>query len=226
LEARQALDQQSRSRLCQEKKRRDRLIRLACGHPRWALGFADEVWWSRLAHPDQHGWVDDTYQIRLEELARAKDDPDPKALACYGLLLRRRPLQADQMLLRFVDGRPVSAVTIDFLAWSCERLLVQGINGLLLIWDNASWHKSQQVRDWIRLHNRTVKQSSQGVRIVPCLLPSKSPWLNPIEPKWVHGKRAISEPERMLSADELEARVYAYYGCASEAHLVMPEKVP
>ena len=25
-------------------------------------------------------------------------------------------------------------------------------------------------------------------------LPSKSPWLNNIEPKWVHGKRAIVEP--------------------------------
>jgi hypothetical protein len=198
---------------------------LAIGHPTWGLGFADEVWWSRLAQPDQHGWVAPHEGIRLQELARAKDDPDPKALACYGLLLRRRPEHADQMLLRFVDGRPVSTVTIDFLAWSCERLAAQGITGLLLIWDNASWHKSQQVRDWIRLHNRMVKQRGQGVRIVPCLLPSKSPWLNPIEPKWVHGKRAVAEPDSMLSADELESRVYAYYGCTAEAHLVMPEKV-
>jgi hypothetical protein len=178
-----------------------------------------------LAQPDQHRWSDGEALPQLQELSRAKDDPDPKALACYGLLLRRRPQQVDQMLLRFVDGRPVSAVTIDFLAWSCERLAVQGITGLLLIWDNASWHKSQQVRDWIRLHNHTVKHSGVGVRIVSCLLPSKSPWLNPIEPKWVHGKRAISESDRMLSPDELEARVYAYYGCTPQAHLVMPEKV-
>jgi transposase len=198
---------------------------LACDHPTWALGFADEVWWSRLAQPDQHGWVDDADQLRLQELARAKEDEEPKALACYGLLLRRRPQQADQMLLRFVDGRPVSSVTIDFLAWSCERLAAQGITGLLLIWDNASWHKSQAVRDWICLHNRTVKQAGQGVRIVPCLLPRKSPWLNPIEPKWVHGKRAVCEPERMLPAAELEERVCAYYGCDREAHLTMPEKV-
>jgi transposase len=163
--------------------------------------------------------------VPLQELERAKDDRDPNALACYGLLLRRRPQHADQMLLRFVDGRPVSAVTIDFLTWSCERLATQDITGLLLIWDNASWHKSQQVREWLRVHNRTVKQTGQGVRIVVCLLPSKSPWLNPIEPKWVHGKRAIAEPDRLLSADELEARVYAYYGCTSEAHLIMPEKV-
>ena len=161
----------------------------------------------------------------LQELERAKDDADPKALACYGLLLRRRPQHADQMLLRFVDGRPVSAVTCDFLAWCCERLAGEGITGWFLIWDNASWHKSQQVRDWIGVHNRSVKQTGQGVRIVACFLPSKSPWLNPIEPKWVHGKRAVSEPDRLLSADEVESRVYAYYGCTPEAHLTMPEKV-
>ena len=178
-----------------------------------------------MAQPDQHDWVADDERLHLQELTRAKDDVDPKALACYGLLLRRRPQHIDQMLLRFVDGRPVSAVTIDFLAWSSERLAAQGIRGFLLIWVNGSWHKSQQVRDWIGVHNRSVKQTGQGVRIVACLLPSKSPWLNPIEPKWVHGKRAVSEPNRMLSADELEARVYAYYGCTSEAHLTMPEKV-
>jgi len=121
-----------------------------------------------LAQPDQHGWLDDDDQLRLQELERAKQDLDPKALACYGLLVRRRPQQPDTMLLRFVDGRPVSAVTIDFLAWSCDRLAAQGISGLLLIWDNASWHKSQQVRHWLRVHNRTVKQTGQGVRIVPC----------------------------------------------------------
>ena len=129
------------------------------------------------------------------------------------------------MLMRFVNGRPLSAVTTDFLAWCCERLAAQGVSGWFLIWDNASWHKSQYVRNWIRVHNRSVKQSGQGVRIVACFLPSKSPWLREIEPKWVHGKRAISEPARMLSADELEARVFAYYGCTPEAHLTMPEKV-
>jgi hypothetical protein len=172
-----------------------------------------------------HTWRDADQITRLHELARAKDDPDPKALACYGVLLRRRPLQADQMLLRFVDGRPVSAVTIDFLTWCCERLAAQGVTAWLLIWDNASWHKSQAVRSWIRNHNQTVKHTGQTVRIVPCLLPSKSPWLNPIEPKWIHGKRAISEPDRILSALEVEERVCAYYGCPREVHLLMPEKV-
>ena len=52
-----------------------------------------------------------------------------------------------------------------------------------------------------------------GVRIVSCPLPVKAPWLNAIEPKWVHGKRAILEPDRKLSGDEVIQRVCSYYGC-------------
>ncbi len=42
-------------------------------------------------------------------------------------------------------------------------------------------------------------------------MPSKSPWLNAIEPKWVHGKRAVVEPERKLAAVELKQRLCEYY---------------
>ena len=62
-----------------------------------------------------------------------------------------------------------------------------------------------------------------------CQLPSKSPWLNPIEPRWVHGKRAIVEPERLLSAPEVEARACEYYGCEQVEHLqqlIPPKKEP
>jgi hypothetical protein len=90
----------------------------------------------------------------------------------------------------------------------------------------ASRHRSYAVRRWIRQHNQQVKRGAAvGVHLVVCPLPSRSPWLNPIEPQWVHGKRAVSEADRLLRADELEARVYAYYGCKPEAHLVMPKKV-
>jgi hypothetical protein len=174
-------------------------------------------------------WQTDDVPVQVVEQDRPKDDPDPKALACYGLLVRHpvpdgqlRP--TEQMLLRFVDGRPVSAVTIDFLAWCSERLVAAGKSALLLIWDNASWHISKAVRSWIRQHNRRVKQGQPGVRIVLCLLPSKSPWLNPIEPKWVHGKRAVVEPDRLLTAQELADRVCAYYGCTHEPHLVQSQK--
>jgi hypothetical protein len=46
---------------------------------------------------------------------------------------------------------------------------------LVLIWDNASWHTSREVRRWLGKHNRRAKQSGEGVRIVSCLLPKQSP---------------------------------------------------
>jgi transposase len=201
------------------------LIQRALAHPLWALGFGDEVWWSRLAQPNQHRWIEAGAKCKLQELTRPKADPEPQALACYGLLVRQPSPPTEQMWLRFVAGRPVSAVTIDFLAWCSARLAAQGFTALLVIWDNASWHRSAAVRRWLRQHNQQVKQGAVGARLVVCPLPSKSPWLNPIEPKWVHGKRAVSEPDRLLRADELEARVCAYYHCGHEAHLVMPKKV-
>lgn len=201
---------------------------MAQRHPTWALGFADETWWSRQARPALHTWVDDTQCVHLVEQMVAQDDPDPKALACYGLLVRAREATdppTDEVWLRFVAGRPVSAITTQFLEWCCGKLATRGKTALLLIWDNASWHKSQQVRTWIGAHNRQVKATTQGVRILSCLLPIQSPWLNPIEPKWIHTKRKVVEATRLLTSQELTARVYAAFGQPHEDPLAIPDKV-
>jgi len=189
------------------------LIRLCDNHEDWVLGFMDEVWWSRLAQPHLKSWTDGK-PLRLVEKEWNKTDPDPKALCCYGLLRA----DIDQVLLRFVDGRPVSQITSDFLEWVCGRLAQKGKKVLVLVLDNASWHISQMVRHWIRSHNARVKRDG-GVRILKCLLPVKSPWLNPIEPHWVQGKRAIVEPARTLSAAELINRVCTYFEFEHVEHL-------
>ncbi len=220
LAAGQDLDHQPGPRVRTKKRARDRLIRWAAAHPDWLLGFEDEVWWSRLAPPALHAWADGDRPLRLVEQAVAKDDPDKQALACYGLLLP----QLDEVWLRFLDGRPISAVTTVFLDWCCQAAAARGKTALLLVWDNASWHVSAEVTAWIDRHNRAVKASGAGVRIVPCPLPTKSPWLNPIEPKWVHGKRRVAEPARLLSMEELEARVYAALAADHADHLTMPQK--
>jgi len=204
-----------------KKKRRDALIRLAKRRPEWALGFADETWWSRFAAPACHAWAEAGRPLRLVEQGPAAGDREPKALAAYGLYLPA----ANEVLLRFVDGRPVGALTTQFLAWCCERLAAAGKAALLLVWDNAAWHVSREVRAWLRDHNRRVKREGRGVRIVACRLPVKSPWLNPIEPKWVHGKRRACSPDRTLTAVETAERACAALGCAYEPHLALPQQV-
>jgi transposase len=200
----------------------------ASTQPGWAIGFLDEVWWSRFALPSLNAWQSKDEPVHLVEQVWQKNDPDPKAFACYGVLWQQGsvtdPIRR-LMSLRFVDGRPVSAITTQFLEWICTRLQEQGKQNWLLIWDNASWHYSKQVKTWIREHNQKVKQENKGVRILPFFLPTKSPWLNPIEPKWVHAKKAVVEPNLLLTAKQLAERICAHFACSYEPHLALVEKV-
>jgi hypothetical protein len=98
------------------------------------------------------------------------------------LLVQERPTQGmsqEHVWLRFATARLVSVLTVEFLTWGCPKLTAAGKTALLLVGDNASWHRSHAVRHWLREHNRRVKQERQGIRIVSCPLPIKSPWLNP-----------------------------------------------
>ena len=185
------------------------------------MGFEDETWFSRFERPSLHSWEQAGRPVRLLQKEASKDDPDPKALSCYGLYVP----ELKETWLRFVDGRPVSAITTRFLRWCCHKLEARGKKALLMIWDNASWHKSRRVRDWIGAHNRCVKESGRGVRIVACFLPTKSPWLNAIEPQWIHSTRKVTEPERLLGAYELADRVCGVFGCPHYEHLSIPQEV-
>jgi len=197
-------------------------MRLSEDNEGWVVGFEDEVWWSRVALPSMHAWSsgDGGEPLRLVQRSVAKDDPDPKAISCYGLYLP----EIEETWLRFVDGRPVGGLTLRFLSWCSEKLVAAGKKVLVLVWDNASWHKSKEVRRWIGEHNREIKRGhKQGVRIIGCLLPKQSPWLNPIEPKWVHGKRRVAEADGLLGAHELAERVCAAFGCPHHEHLSLAE---
>ena len=224
--ASQRLDYLSRPRVYTQKKRRDTLIAgaLRRAEQGWVVGYGDEVWWSRFAQPRMHAWAEQGKPLRLQEFEAPKskahkDNLDPKALCCYGLLRE----DTGQMLLRFVDGRPVSHVSTAYLEWVCERLAAEGKRVLVLIWDNASWHISREVRNWIRGHNLKVlsdrRAGKPGTQLIPCFLPTKSPWLNNIEPKWIHGKRAIAEPDSVLPPQQLATRICDYFGSHHHEHL-------
>jgi hypothetical protein len=50
-----------------------------------------------------------------------------------------------------------------------------------------------------------------GVQVVLCPLPVKSPWQNNIETRVGPAKRAILEPDRILSAQEVVSRVCEHF---------------
>ena len=129
-------------------------------------------------------------------------------MACYGAVEEG----TGQVLLRFSSGQPNSGYTLEFLKYllwvAAEK------QALLVIWDNASWHKSQGVREWVKSHNHQVKQEGR-VRLLTSLLPIKSPWLNPQEPYWVHCKKNVVEPRETLRVGQLKERSGATLNCTS-----------
>jgi hypothetical protein len=114
-------------------------------------------------------------------------------------------------MLRFIEGRPVGNLTAQFLSWVCEQLVAEGKSRLIVIWDVPSWHSGKPVSGWLARHNRDVKRNG-GVQVVVCPLPVKSPWLNNIETRWGPAKRAILDPDRILTANEVVARVCEHFG--------------
>ena len=109
----------------------------------WTVGFLDECWCSRLALPSLNSWSEQGKPLRLIQKSVAKDDPDPKAISCYGLYVP----ELEQMWVSFVDGRPVSSITTHFLPWCLPKLQAAGKKVLVFIWDNASWHISKEISD-------------------------------------------------------------------------------
>jgi len=93
--------------------------------------------------------------------------------------------------------------------WCDERLQKQGKHHWLL---SLSIMLPGMSGKWCApgSESTTCRSSSrEGVRILPFFLPTKSPWLNPIEPQWVHGKRNVVERDGLLTAHQLAERVCA-----------------
>jgi transposase len=123
-------------------------------------------------------------------------------------------------MLRFVEGRPLGEVTVQFLAWLCGSIAQEGKRVLVVIWDDASWHTADVVTQWVKEQNQRAERGA-GARVVVCELPVASPWLNNIEPCWTHAKKAIMEVDRKLTAAEITHRVCAHFGCELLPYLKM-----
>jgi hypothetical protein len=164
------VDREPRARVRQEKRALKRLIRLGEDNPEWVLGYEDETWWSRFEQPSFHSWAEAGEPRRLLQKEANKADPDPKALSslsCYGIYVP----ELGRRWLRFrgweAGERHNHAVPFVELK---EARSSMGKKALLLVWDNASWHKSKFVKEWIAAHNREVKEQGSAHS---ALLPSQ-----------------------------------------------------
>jgi hypothetical protein len=165
----------------------------------------DECWFSRFAQPRMHSWAAKGEELRLVERQPKPKEPD-KALACFGAVRQ----DTGERFLYFSDGQSDTERSILMLERLLEVARREKKRVLVIIWDRASWHKSQKMKAWRYQHNRMAKRDGD-VRLLIYLLPVKSHWLNPMEAHWVHAKRAIVEPDGELSAAHLKRRLCAHF---------------
>ena len=152
-----------------------------------------------------HSWAAKGEALRLVERQPKRQEPD-KAIACFGAVRQ----DSDARFLYFCDGQPDTERIILVLQRFLAVARREKKRVLAIIWDRASWHKSKKLRRWLCEHNQAAKREGD-VRLLTCLLPVKSPWLNPMEAHWVHAKRKIAEPDGQLSVVELKHRLCAHF---------------
>lgn len=173
-------------------------------HDDWLLVEQDECWFSRFAQPHTHAWSVER-ALRLVQREPTKHEPH-QAVACFGAV--RHDTQA--VYLYFSDGQPNSEQMWVFIIGLLALARAEGKRVVVIIWDQASWHMSKRLRHWMRAYNRHAKQCGEP-RLLTHLLPIKSPWLNGIEPRWMHAKRCVCEPDGDLSPFELIRRLCAHF---------------
>ena len=166
----------------------------------------DECWFSRFAQPQAHAWAEAGAELRLVQREPGSGETQ-KALACFGAV------ESGQVHLYFSNGQPNSEHTIYHLTGLLQVAREKQKRVAVVVWDHASWHKSKRVRAWVREHNRRAKANGD-VRLLTFLLPKKSPWLNSIEPRWVHAKRKVCEPDGEISPEEMQRRLCAHFETA------------
>lgn len=179
---------------------------MADHHADWLLCEEDESWFHRFRQPLLRTWSPIAHPPTLLERSIPKGTID-KAVSCFGALCQ----ELDDIFLDFAQGYPNSEQMWWFIIKLLQLARQQQRRVLVLIWDNAPWHTSKRIREWIRAYNQAAKVAGE-VRLLVFWLPRKSPWLNPIEPHWGHAKKHVHEPTGDLPTPELKRRVAAYFG--------------
>lgn len=182
-----------------KKARRDRILEWARHDPSIMVVFQDESWFS--GNPKAVGG----YGVPGESQACAVSKPAHKfkgAWVLYG---------AYEALTGQVHRYYAPRCNQTHVRCQLETLLAcyqaAGKRVLVVIWDNASWHTAKALRRWYYRYNQRAKHEGL-IRLLIVCLPSRSPWLNPIEPvfgqakRHVVGGRAVSEPRELKRKTE------------------------
>jgi transposase len=183
------------------KRRRDRLLAMARAAPDGIAYWLDQSWFSRWPYRFR-AWAAKDAPLRVAQRWSEKVD----TTALYAALND----ESQEAFLRWATGQPDSEETVRFLEALMLHCTQNGLRFIVLIWDKASWHTSKRTRDWIRAYNRRAKEEAR-TRLIVCQLPTRSPWLMPLEPIFGWTKHQVLGGRLFQTIAQLQAAVECYF---------------
>jgi transposase len=185
----------------QRKRRRDRLLAMARAAPDGTAYWLDQSWFARWPYRFR-AWAAKDAPLRVAQ--RWSEEVDTTAL--YAAL----DDESQEAFLRWATGQPDSEETVQFLEALMAHCTQNGLRFIVLIWDKASWHTSKRTRDWIRAYNRRAKREAR-TRLIVCQLPTRSPWLMPLEPIFGWTKHQVLGGRLFETVAQLQAAVELHF---------------
>jgi transposase len=183
------------------KRRRDRLLALARAAADGTAFWLDQSWFSRWPYRFR-AWAAKDAPLRVAQRWSEKVD----TTALYAAL----DDESQEAFLRWAIGQPDSEETVQFLEALLAHCTGKGLRFIVLIWDKASWHTSKRTRGWIRAYNRRAKEEAR-TRLIVCQLPTRSPWLMPLEPIFGWTKHQVLGGRLFQTVAQVQAAVELYF---------------
>jgi transposase len=183
------------------KRRRDRLLAMARAAPDGTVFWLDQSWFSRWPYRFR-AWAAKDARLRVAQRWSEKVD----TTALYAAL----DDESQEAFLRWSTGQPDSEETVQFLEALMIHCTQNGLRFIVLIWDKASWHTSKRTQGWIRAYNRRAKEEAR-TRLIVCQLPTRSPWLMPLEPIFGWTKHQVLGGRLFQTVSQLQVAVERYF---------------
>lgn len=183
------------------KQQRNRLLAMARTAPGGAAFWLDQSWFARWPYPFR-AWAARDAPLRVAQ--RWSEEVDTTAL--YAALND----ETQEPFLHWAEGQPNSEETVRFLEALMAHCTAKGLRFVVLFWDKAPWHTSKRTRHWIRTYNQQAKLKNQ-TRLIVCSLPTRSPWLMPLEPIFGWIKHQVLGGRLFETVVALQAAVESYF---------------
>jgi transposase len=179
------------------KSQRDRLLAMVRASSDGAAVWLDQSWFVRWPY---QFWAWTPEDVRLRVAQRWSEKVDTVAL--FAAL----DDASQETFLRWAESQPNSEETTGFLEALMAHHTAQDKRFVVLFWDRAPWHRSKHTRAWIKAYNRRAKREGLA-RLIVCQLPTRSPWLMPLESIFGWIKHQVLGGRPFETVAELQAAV-------------------